>query len=131
MENRLIAPYGTLDLPIDLLPGLSEHSRQESGDSGLGMGVSQTYSMPTTPEDFLSNIDDNMDCTSENGGATLDANDISISENIDSTDDIMPSLQVSVQSIAFIIHVCICYYIIYWPFSFLFFSLVKSSVRTF
>lgn len=37
------------------------HSRQESGDSGLGMGPFP--SMPNTPEDFLS-IDDNMDTIS-------------------------------------------------------------------
>ena len=32
------------------------HSRQESADSGLGMGTS--YSLPNTPEDFLSTVDD-------------------------------------------------------------------------
>lgn len=37
-------------------------SRQESADSGLGMGNS--YSLPNTPEDFLSNMDDNMDTIS-------------------------------------------------------------------
>lgn len=36
-----------------------EHSRQESADSGLGMG--NNYSLPHTPEDFLVSIDDNMD----------------------------------------------------------------------
>lgn len=53
----------------DLDPFLScssssvDHSRQESADSGLGMG--NNYSLPHTPEDFLStNMDDNMDCTS-------------------------------------------------------------------
>lgn len=54
------------DLPIDpFLSGLADHSRQESADSGLGMGTN--YSMPHTPEDFLANIDnviDNMDCAS-------------------------------------------------------------------
>lgn len=59
------------DLPIDpFLSGLTDHSRQESADSGLGMGT--TYSMPHTPEDFLANID--MDCAS--GNATC--NDIYI-----------------------------------------------------
>lgn len=55
----------------DLDPFLScsssnvDHSRQESADSGLGMG--NNYSLPHTPEDFLSsNADDNMDCTSGN-----------------------------------------------------------------
>lgn len=54
------------ELPLDpFLSGLTDHSRQESADSGLGMGT--TYSMPHTPEDFLANIDnvmDNMDCAS-------------------------------------------------------------------
>ncbi|NXB61407.1 WWTR1 protein, partial [Struthidea cinerea] len=31
------------------------HSREQSTDSGLGLGC---YSIPTTPEDFLSNVDD-------------------------------------------------------------------------
>lgn len=39
--------------------GATEHSRQESADSGLGLG--NNYSLPHTPEDFLSSIDDNMD----------------------------------------------------------------------
>lgn len=39
------------------------HSRQESADSGLGMGTS-SYSLPNTPEDFLSPMDDNMDTIS-------------------------------------------------------------------
>lgn len=53
----------------DLDPFLScssstvDHTRQESADSGLGLG--NNYSLPHTPEDFLSsNMDDNMDCTS-------------------------------------------------------------------
>lgn len=37
-----------------------EHSRQESADSGLGLGANN-YSLPHTPEDFLASIDDNMD----------------------------------------------------------------------
>lgn len=41
------------------LSGLTDHSRQESADSGLGMG--NNYSHPHTPEDFLSTMDDNMD----------------------------------------------------------------------
>ncbi|KAG8222378.1 hypothetical protein J437_LFUL002998 [Ladona fulva] len=41
------------------LGGPTDHSRQESADSGLGMG--NPYSLPHTPEDFLSNMDDHMD----------------------------------------------------------------------
>ncbi|CAG7829023.1 unnamed protein product [Allacma fusca] len=72
------------------------HSRQESADSGLGMG---TYpSVPNTPEDILSTMDDNMDTISENElGASMDPSDIVSlgSENVESTDDLVPSLQLS------------------------------------
>lgn len=55
----------------------------------LGMGP--TLSMPQTPEDFLENIDDNMEVGS--GSHTMDTPDISsLSDNIDSTDDLVPSL---------------------------------------
>lgn len=58
--------------------------------SFLGMGT--TYSMPHTPEDFLANMDDNMDVGSESH--TMDTPDIStLSDNIDSTDDLVPTLQ--------------------------------------
>lgn len=79
------------------LSGLTDHSRQESADSGLGMG--NNYSLPHTPEDFLSTMDDNMDGVSEGGTpgpadiAALDSHDMtSLSDNIDSTDDLVPSL---------------------------------------
>lgn len=44
------------------LSGITDHARQESGDSGLSLS-SNNYSMPHTP-DFLNNIDDSMDCIS-------------------------------------------------------------------
>lgn len=47
------------------LNGGPYHSREQSTDSGLGLGC---YSVPTTPEDFLSNVDE-MD-TGENAGQT-------------------------------------------------------------
>lgn len=47
------------------LNGGAYHSREQSTDSGLGLGC---YSVPTTPEDFLSNVDE-MD-TGENAGQT-------------------------------------------------------------
>lgn len=54
--------------------------------------MSATYSMPHTPEDFLSNMDDNMEVGSESH--TMDTPDISsLSDNIDSTEDLVPSLQ--------------------------------------
>ena len=53
------------------------------------MGTS--LSMPPTPEDFLENIEDNMDISSESH--TMDTPDLSsLSDNIDSTDDLVPSL---------------------------------------
>lgn len=54
----------TTDAAMDpFLSGMNEqHARQESADSGLGLG--SAYSLPHTPEDFLGNIDDNMDATS-------------------------------------------------------------------
>lgn len=89
---RDVMMRSTSDLPVmdPFLSSLTDHSRQESGDSGLGMGT--TYSMPHTPEDFLANMDDNMDVGSESH--TMDTPDIStLSDNIDSTDDLVPTLQ--------------------------------------
>lgn len=84
------------ELPLDpFLSGLSDHQRQESADSGLGMAVPHSYSMPHTPEGFLSGMDDRMDCTSE-AGANLDSNDMTLADNLDSTDDLVPSLQVNI-----------------------------------
>lgn len=45
-------------------PSSDYHSRQESADSGLGMGPG-SYSVP--PEDFLSNMDEGMDSTNTEG----------------------------------------------------------------
>lgn len=44
------------------LSGVTDHTRQESADSGLSVS-SANYSMPHTP-DFMANIDDSMDCIS-------------------------------------------------------------------
>lgn len=41
------------------LPGVTDHTRQESGDSGLSVSLSHT-------PDFLSSIDDSMDGLSRN-----------------------------------------------------------------
>lgn len=46
-------PPGSID---PFLSGLTDHGRQESADSGLGMGTS--YSLPQTPQDIL---DESMD----------------------------------------------------------------------
>lgn len=105
-QGMLVRQPSTTDLPpgansagMDpFLSGLTDHSRQESADSGLGM--CNSYSLPHTPEDFLTNMDDNMDGVSEGGNpadmSALDGPDISsLSDNIDSTDDLVPSLQLS------------------------------------
>ncbi|KAH1023067.1 hypothetical protein HUJ04_012347 [Dendroctonus ponderosae] len=86
-QEIMMRPSST-DLPVmdPFLSGLTDHSRQESGDSGLGMGTS--YSMPHTPEDYLSNMEDNIDVGSDSHPLTPD---MSISDNIDST-DLVPTL---------------------------------------
>ncbi|XP_063977168.1 transcriptional coactivator YAP1-A isoform X3 [Diachasmimorpha longicaudata] len=92
-QQELVLRQSNTDASMDpFLSGMSEqHARQESADSGLGLG--SAYSLPHTPEDFLSNIDDNMDATSD-GGAPMETPDIStLSDNIDSTDDLVPTLQ--------------------------------------
>lgn len=55
--------------------------------------MGSSYSMPATPEDFLAaTMDDNMEVSGEGHG--MDTPDISaLSDNIDSTDDLVPSLQ--------------------------------------
>ncbi|XP_039762068.1 transcriptional coactivator yorkie isoform X6 [Pararge aegeria] len=79
------AGAASTELPLDpFLSGLTDHQRQESADSGLGMAVTQSYSMPHTPEDFLAGMDDRMDCTSE-AGANLDSADITLGD----TDDLL------------------------------------------
>ncbi|XP_021356128.1 transcriptional coactivator YAP1-like isoform X2 [Mizuhopecten yessoensis] len=78
----------------------SDHSRQESTDSGVGgMGTGTNYSMPRTPEDFLSNVDE-MD-TQEGGHRQGDFNNMDIGGNIGESgepsnmdsEDLVPSLQ--------------------------------------
>lgn len=77
----------------------TDHSRQESADSGLGMGSG--YSLSRTTDDFLTNLDD-MDIQ-EGGGAKLGAagdynamdittvGDGADTQNMDS-EDLVPSL---------------------------------------
>jgi protein yorkie len=92
MQQELMMRGSSNDLALDpFLTSLNDHSRQESADSGLGLGT--TYSMPHTPEDFLANMDDNnMEVGSESH--TMDTPDISsLSDNIDCTEDLVPSLQ--------------------------------------
>ncbi|XP_026759278.1 transcriptional coactivator YAP1-A isoform X1 [Galleria mellonella] len=89
-----IGAVANTELSLDpFLSGLTDHQRQESADSGLGMGVAQSYSMPHTPEDFLASMDDRMDCGSE-AGANMDSTDIPLGDNLDTT-DLVPSLQLS------------------------------------
>ncbi|XP_058794501.1 transcriptional coactivator YAP1 isoform X1 [Phymastichus coffea] len=86
-QQELMLRQSTTDAAMDpFLSGINEqHARQESADSGLGLG--SAYSLPHTPEDFLANLDDNMDGTS---GAPMETPDLSLSDNIDSTDDLVP-----------------------------------------
>ncbi|KAL0103018.1 hypothetical protein PUN28_018371 [Cardiocondyla obscurior] len=113
-QDLLMMRQTTTEAAMDpFLSGINEqHARQESADSGLGLG--SAYSLPQTSDDFL-NIDENMDSTSErhcalndltkrlyrshkyiNGGAPMDTPDLStLSDNIDSTDDLLPSLQLN------------------------------------
>lgn len=73
----------TMGLQMDpFLSGITDHTRQESGDSGLSLS-SNNFSV--TP-DFLSNIDDSMDCISESGN--LDS-----LSGLEGADDLVPSLQ--------------------------------------
>uniref|UniRef100_A0A1B6G5W6 WW domain-containing protein n=1 Tax=Cuerna arida TaxID=1464854 RepID=A0A1B6G5W6_9HEMI len=97
-QQELMMRQSTTDSGMDpFLSGLTDHARQESADSGLGM--SNNYSLPHTPEDFLSTMDDNMDGISEGGtpgpaDIALDSHEMtSLTDNIDSTDDLVPSLQ--------------------------------------
>ncbi|XP_046672979.1 transcriptional coactivator YAP1-like isoform X1 [Homalodisca vitripennis] len=97
-QQELMMRQSTTDSGMDpFLSGLTDHARQESADSGLGM--SNNYSLPHTPEDFLSTMDDNMDGVSEGGtpgpaDIALDSHEMtSLTDNIDSTDDLVPSLQ--------------------------------------
>lgn len=64
LQQELMMRHSTTEAAMDpFLSGINEqHVRQESADSGLGLG--SAYSLPHTPEDFLANMDDNMDGTS-------------------------------------------------------------------
>ncbi|KAE8749338.1 hypothetical protein FOCC_FOCC003852 [Frankliniella occidentalis] len=69
---------------MDPFLGLADHSRQESNDSGLGLGP-----LPHTP-DFSYSMEDNMDGVSEGVGGSLDTPDLS---SLDPSDDLVASLQ--------------------------------------
>jgi len=67
LQQEMMLRQSTTDAVMDpFLSGISEqHARQESADSGLGLGSG--YSLPQTSDDFL-NIDENMDGTSGKSG---------------------------------------------------------------
>ncbi|CAH1781784.1 unnamed protein product [Owenia fusiformis] len=87
--------------------GGNTHNRENSADSGLG-GMGTTYSLPRTPDDFLSNVDE-MDATDgqklqhnsefnlDTMQGTLDMNASNTETNMDS-DDLVPSLQEDISS---------------------------------
>ncbi|XP_054723467.1 transcriptional coactivator YAP1-A-like [Uloborus diversus] len=83
-----LPPVTSLDSFLD--GGTDFHSRQESADSGLGLGTN--YSLPHTPEDFLSNLDDVEDRHSNDLGLDLQTNLDLGDDNMD-TDSLVPSLQ--------------------------------------
>lgn len=77
------------------------HARQNSADSGLG-GMGTSYSLPRTPEDFLTNVEE-MD-SADGGhklpqqhnmqGMTMDIGDtVDNPTMMDSEEDLVPSLQ--------------------------------------
>lgn len=83
------------DLPAGMDPflsGLTEHGRQESADSGLGLGNS--YSLPQTPQDLL---EESMDGVSEGGGPS----DINTEDLVPTllSEDLTPDILADVQSI--------------------------------
>lgn len=82
-------PPGGMD---PFLSGLSEHGRQESADSGLGLGNS--YSLPQTPQDLL---EESMDGVSEGGGA----GDINSEDLVPTllSEDLTPDILADVQSL--------------------------------
>ncbi|XP_011648280.1 transcriptional coactivator YAP1 [Pogonomyrmex barbatus] len=93
MRQQEMMRLSITDAAIDpFVSGINEqHARQESTDSGVGL-VS-AYSLPHASEDYV--IDENMDGTSD-GGAPMETPDLStLSDNIDSPDDLLPSLQLN------------------------------------
>ncbi|KAF0302433.1 Transcriptional coactivator YAP1 [Amphibalanus amphitrite] len=76
------------------------HSRQESADSGVGLN--SNYSLPHTPEDLLSPMDDQMDAgddpsmasmARDGGSGMVDTPDLAgLGADMDS-DDLMPTIQ--------------------------------------
>ncbi|KAF7243174.1 WW domain-containing transcription regulator protein 1, partial [Varanus komodoensis] len=55
VQTAVSTPNMTQDMRSITNNGGPYHSREQSTDSGLGLGC---YSIPTTPEDFLSNVDE-------------------------------------------------------------------------
>lgn len=91
-DTSAATELSSLSTSLDsFLEGVTDfHSRQESADSGLGLGPN--YSLPNTPEDFLSSMDD-VDDQSTDLGLDLQTANIDLGdENMDS-DDLIPSLQ--------------------------------------
>ncbi|XP_042877246.1 transcriptional coactivator YAP1-B-like [Penaeus japonicus] len=70
------------------------HTRQESADSGLGLGTN--YSLPHTPEDFLASMED-VEITPDVEMKTSPANNILEAPELESMDseDLVPSIQLN------------------------------------
>lgn len=71
------------------------HTRQESADSGLGLGTN--YSLPHTPEDFLASMEDVEITPSDVEMKTSPANNILEAQELESMDseDLVPSIQLN------------------------------------
>ncbi|KAG7160530.1 Transcriptional coactivator YAP1-like, partial [Homarus americanus] len=71
------------------------HSRQESADSGLGLGTN--YSLPHTPEDFLASMEDVEITPSDAEMKTSPANNILEAPELESMDseDLVPTIQLN------------------------------------
>ncbi|ROT77037.1 hypothetical protein C7M84_004343 [Penaeus vannamei] len=70
------------------------HTRQESADSGLGLGTN--YSLPHTPEDFLASMED-VEITPDVEMKTSPANNILEAPELESMDseDLVQSIQLN------------------------------------
>lgn len=73
--------YSSLQIGEDpFLPGMTDHTRQESGDSGLSVSLSNT-------PDFLSSIDDSMDGLNSTVADSMDT--INFNEAMETPDEFM------------------------------------------
>ncbi|XP_066988485.1 transcriptional coactivator YAP1 isoform X4 [Macrobrachium rosenbergii] len=88
-----VAPVTSVTTAADPFIATTDfHSRQESADSGLGLGTN--YSLPHTPEDFLASMED-VEITPSDEMKTSPANNILEAPELESMDseDLVPTIQ--------------------------------------